>query len=67
MAYHAQQGDFAISLPSDKVFTMPMESTVENIAKYLAAIISEDNQSNIVVKAYEGLDKGAFGDATFTH
>mgnify|MGYP002283145921 FL=1 len=46
---------------------MPMESTVENIAKYLAAIISEDNQSNIVVKAYEGLDKGAFGDATFTH
>ena len=67
MAYHAQQGDFVISLPSDKVFIMPMESTVENIAKYLAAIISQDNQSNIVVKAYEGLDKGAFGDATFTH
>ena len=67
MAYHAQQGDFAISLPSDKVFTMPMESTVENIAKYLAAIISQDNQSNIVVKAYEGLDKGAFGDAVFSH
>ena len=67
MAYHAQQGNFAISLPSDKVFTMPMESTVENIANYLASIISEDNKLNIVVKAYEGLDKGAFGDAIFTH
>jgi 6-pyruvoyl-tetrahydropterin synthase len=67
MAYHAQQGDFAISLPSDKVFIMPMESTVENIANYLAEIISKDNKLNIVVKAYEGLDKGAFGDATFTH
>jgi hypothetical protein len=33
----------------------------------LAAIISQDNQSNIVVKAYEGLDKGAFGDAVFSH
>lgn len=66
MAYNAQQGDFVISLPSDKVFIMPMESTVENIAKYLAAIISKDNQSNIVVKAYEGLDKGAFGDATLS-
>jgi hypothetical protein len=65
MAYSAQQGDFAITLPSDKVFIMPVESTVENIAKYLADTISKENKMNITVKAYEGLDKGAFGDATY--
>ena len=67
MAYHAQQGEFVISLPSDKVFIMPVESTVENIANYLASIISQENQLDIVVKAYEGLDKGAFGEATYTN
>ncbi|MGB2180202.1 MAG: 6-pyruvoyl trahydropterin synthase family protein [Porticoccaceae bacterium] len=67
LAYNAQQGDFAISLPSDKVFIMPVESTVENIANYLASIISQENQLDIVVKAYEGLDKGAFGEATYTN
>jgi 6-pyruvoyl-tetrahydropterin synthase len=65
MAYSAQQGDFAITLPSDKVFIMPVESTVENIAKYLADTISKENKLNITVKAYEGLDKGAFGEATY--
>ena len=65
MAYSAQQGDFAITLPSDKVFIMPVESTVENIAKYLADTISKENKMNITVKAYEGLDKSAFGEATY--
>jgi 6-pyruvoyl-tetrahydropterin synthase len=66
LSYRAQQGDFIISLPSDKLFIMPMESTVENIAIYLADIISKDNQLNVVVKAYEGLDKGAFSEATYS-
>jgi 6-pyruvoyl-tetrahydropterin synthase len=66
MAYHAQQGEFVISLPSDKVFIMPVESTVENIAKYLAHIVSKENKRNTVVKAFEGLDKGAFGEATYS-
>lgn len=65
MAYTAQQGEFAISLPSARVFTMPMESTVENIAKYLAAIIAKENKLDVVVKAYEGPDKGAFGEANY--
>jgi 6-pyruvoyl-tetrahydropterin synthase len=65
MAYTAQQGEFAMSLPSARVFTMPMESTVENIAKYLAAIISKENKLDVVVKAYEGPDKGAFGEANY--
>jgi len=65
MAYTAKQGEFAISLPSARVFTMPMESTVENIANYLAAIIAKENKLDVVVKAYEGPDKGAFGEANY--
>ncbi|MGB1157881.1 MAG: 6-pyruvoyl trahydropterin synthase family protein [Porticoccaceae bacterium] len=65
MAYTAQQGEFAMSLPSARVFAMPMESTVENIAKYLAAIIAKENKLDVVVKAYEGPDKGAFGEANY--
>ena len=65
MAYTAQQGDFAITLPSAKIFTMPTESTVENIANYLAHIISKENKIDVRVKAYEGPDKGAFGEANY--
>ena len=64
MAYTAQQGDFAITLPSAKIFTMPTESTVENIANYLAHTISNENKVDVRVKAYEGPDKGAFGEAS---
>jgi len=38
---------------------------VENIAIFLASLISKNNQLDVVVKAYEGLNKGAFGIATF--
>jgi 6-pyruvoyl-tetrahydropterin synthase len=65
MKYTAEQGDFAISLPSSNVFVMPVETTVENIAIFLASLISKNNQLDVVVKAYEGLNKGAFGIATF--
>ena len=65
MAYTAQQGDFVISLPSSSVFSMPMESTVENIASYIAAIIAKEHKANVMVKAYEGLDKGAYGKAVW--
>ena len=63
LAYQAQQGKFFISLPSDMIFFMPLESTVENIAGYLAEIIANEQQSDVIVKAYEGIDKGAIGQA----
>lgn len=65
MAYRAQQGDFAISLPSEKVFIMSIESTVENIAQILADTISKENKIDVTVKAYEGPDKGAYGVAAY--
>jgi len=65
LAYVAEQGHFSISLPSAFLFTMPMESTVENIAIHLAELTSSEHQKNISVKAYEGLNKGAFGVASW--
>ena len=61
LKYTAQQGDFAISLPSSKVYVIPIESTVENIANHLAEVIAQQYKTPVVVKAYEGFQKGAFG------
>ena len=63
LTYTAQQGDFAISLPSSNLFVMPTESTVENIAIHLAETIANQHKLHVKVKAYEGLQKGAFGEA----
>ena len=61
LAYTAQQGYFSISLPSARVFIMPTETTVENIAVYLADTTSRENKIKVLVKAYEGVGKGAYG------
>ncbi|MEM6583428.1 MAG: 6-carboxytetrahydropterin synthase [Pseudomonadota bacterium] len=61
LAYTAAQGEFAISLPSAQVFTVPHVSTVENIAIHLAESIASDTPGDILVKAFEGVGKGAFG------
>lgn len=63
MDYLAQQGKFSIGVPSDCVFIMSTESTVENIAAHLAQLIAHETKTNVMVKAFEGLDKGAFGEA----
>ena len=60
LAYSAAQGDFSITLPSAQVFTIPEVSTVENIAKCLAEYTANKNSGNIVIKAFEGVNKGAF-------
>ncbi|MEM8661254.1 MAG: 6-carboxytetrahydropterin synthase, partial [Pseudomonadota bacterium] len=66
LAYTAAQGDFAISLPSAQVFTLPHVSTVENIAIFLAERIARDTPGEILVKAFEGVGKGAFGTRWIT-
>ena len=66
LAYTAQQGNFSISLPSSYLFTMPKESTVENIAICLAELISTECKEAVLVKAFEGLNKGAFAEAVWS-
>jgi 6-pyruvoyl-tetrahydropterin synthase len=61
MAYTAAQGEFALSLPSSRVFAMPHISTIENIAVHFAECVARDRSADVLVKAFEGVGKGAFG------
>lgn len=61
LAYTAAQGDFLISLPREQVFIVPHVSTVENIAIYLAQRVASETSGEILVKAFEGVGKGAYG------
>jgi len=63
MTYIAEQGVFSMCVPSATLFVMPMETTVENIAIYLAELIAGESKKKVSVKAYEGLNKGAYGEA----
>lgn len=63
MVYTAQQGDFEMTLPSDRVVIIPLVSTVENIAVYLAQQTAANLSGEVTVKAFEGPAKGAYGFA----
>jgi 6-pyruvoyl-tetrahydropterin synthase len=62
--YTASQGKFTLTLPRDVVMRFPVETTVENIAKYSANFVAfvmqikGHNFKEIEVTAYEGIDKG---------
>ena len=61
MGYSARQGEFALSLPSSQVFTIAKVSTVENIALYLAQATASEVAGKVLVRAFEGVAKGAIG------
>ena len=63
-AYQAPQGDFEISLPADVCYLIDTDTTVELIASHLAAVIKETYpQDDVIVRAYEGVGKGAIAEA----
>ncbi|MEQ8265056.1 6-carboxytetrahydropterin synthase [Pseudohaliea sp.] len=64
LRYTAAQGDFTLTLPRDQVYVMPLDSTVENIAGHLADRIAGATTGDVLVKAFEGVGKGAFGSRT---
>ena len=58
--YHANQGLFQLTLPKKRCFLIKTDTTVELIASYLGSYLaSKLPDSEIRVKAYEGVDKGA--------
>ncbi|MEM9255271.1 MAG: 6-carboxytetrahydropterin synthase [Pseudomonadota bacterium] len=63
LAYTATQGSFTLIVPSSCVFVIPGESTVENIAEFIAERISEQEVGEVSVRAFEGVGKGAIGFA----
>lgn len=59
-AYSASQGSFRLQIPKAAVYLMDEDTTVENISAHLAARLKAAHpEDRLVVKAYEGLGKGA--------
>ncbi len=62
--YEAPQGRFSLSLPAKYCYDIQTESTVEQIAKHLAARIKQFRPlDDVTVRAYEGIGKGAIASA----
>ncbi|MGM0767216.1 MAG: 6-pyruvoyl trahydropterin synthase family protein [Pseudomonadota bacterium] len=58
--YEANQGEFALTLPEQRVYMMATDTTVELIAAHMAdQLKAEFPDDTIMVKAYEGVGKGA--------
>lgn len=60
-AYTGSQGKFEILIEHDRVEILPEDTTVEQIALYLNAQIKylQPEVTNVIVQAYEGVEKGA--------
>lgn len=59
-SYQAPQGEFSISLPSRVCYLINTDTTVELIAAHLAEEIKRSYPNDrVMVKAYEGVGKGA--------
>ena len=58
--YEANQGEFALTLPENRVYMLDSDTTVELIAAHIAEQLkTEFPEDAIRVKAYEGVGKGA--------
>lgn len=59
-AYEANQGEFALTMPEARVYMMGTDTTVELIAAHIADQLKlQFPLDTILVKAYEGVGKGA--------
>jgi len=61
--YQAPQGEFQLAIGKSIVEIMPTETTVENIAQYIADTLATDCDDSLTVFAYEGVGKGAIASA----
>ena len=59
--YKSKQGVFELKLPKKFCYIFESETTVENLAKefYHLVKLRNPNSKNILVRAYEGINKGA--------
>lgn len=59
-AYQAEQGEFALSLPSEDCDLIDTDTTVEWIAVHIAKTLNRQYpKQSITVKAFEGMGKGS--------
>ncbi|WP_295803296.1 6-carboxytetrahydropterin synthase [uncultured Microbulbifer sp.] len=63
-AYEARQGAFTLSMPAGRCEILDCDTTVEQLAQYIADTLAADNPGReIQVRAYEGIGKGAVARA----
>lgn len=63
-AYSADEGEFELELDAARCDLLDTDSTVENIAAHIAASLKADEPGReFVVRAYEGVNKGAEASA----
>lgn len=59
-AYQAEQGDFFLKIQNHRCYILPSDTTVELLAQHVAETLHEESPADkIVVKAFEGVGKGA--------
>lgn len=61
-AYDAPQGRFELELPAGRVEVIDTETTVENLAAYMADTLFQRCGESIRVRAFEGAGKGAIAE-----
>jgi 6-pyruvoyl-tetrahydropterin synthase len=61
LQYKSSQGVFYLNIHKNKTITMPYETTVENISRYLAECVREmiGDKHKIEAHAFEGIEKGS--------
>lgn len=62
--YESAQGLFELMLPEDHCYLVDTDTTVEHLAEHIAAqLASEAPGKHFLVRAYEGVQKGALAEA----
>ena len=61
--YEANQGEFALTLPEERVYMLDTDTTVELIAAHMADKLKVEFPTDTIrVRAYEGVGKGAIAE-----
>ena len=58
-AYRSEEGEYALQLPYERCQIIDTESTVEQLALFLAQYIARESGAPVRVRAFEGVQKGA--------
>jgi 6-pyruvoyl-tetrahydropterin synthase len=62
--YRSEHGEFRLELPKRRCYLIDSDSTVENLAQHIAdSLKAQYPESIFQVRVYEGVDKGAIGEA----
>nr|WP_298414319.1 6-carboxytetrahydropterin synthase [uncultured Halomonas sp.] len=64
LGYRAAQGRFSLRLPRERCEILPVTTSIEHIATWLAEQIARSHCQKVRVQAFEGVDKGAIAEAS---